>query len=285
MLTIKIWDVQHGSAAYVKTPNNKHIVIDLGSGTSEDNKFSPLLHLKNNYNITTVDKVIITHPHTDHIDDIENFDKLSPEVLHRPKHLKEEEIRSSNQAKDSAKTDKYLEINKRYSLPVTSDIDVTLPANSGGVTFHHFTPTKCDTSNINNHSIVTIIEYLGLKVLIPGDNQTESWKELLERTDFVAAIKGTDIFIASHHGRDNGYCKELFEHFTPKLVIISDGPETTTNASSKYSDLATGWLVHKRSGAKSEDRYCLTTRKDGCVEIKIGNNQSSNKNYIEVTID
>lgn len=33
MLEIIIWDVQHGSAAYVHTPGNKHIVIDLGTGS------------------------------------------------------------------------------------------------------------------------------------------------------------------------------------------------------------------------------------------------------------
>lgn len=284
LLTIIIWDVQHGSAAYLKTPNNKHIVIDLGSGTSKNKKFSPLLYLKESYNISTLDKVIITHPHTDHIDDIGNFDELDPKALQRPKHLKEEDIRSANQEKDSAKTDKYLEINKRYNTTITGDEDINLPENSGGVTFYNFISTKCDTSNINNHSIVTIAEYLGLKVLIPGDNQTESWKELLENNDFVAAIKGIDIFIASHHGRDNGYYKELFDHFTPKLVIISDGPETTTNASSKYSNLASGWQVYKRSGAEPEKRYCVTTRKDGCIEIKIGKNQDSGK-FIQVTVD
>ncbi len=27
-----VWDVQHGNAIYINTPNNKHIVINLGVG-------------------------------------------------------------------------------------------------------------------------------------------------------------------------------------------------------------------------------------------------------------
>lgn len=42
------WDVQHGHATYIKTPNNKHIVIDLGIGdySGNDSTFSPLKQLK-----------------------------------------------------------------------------------------------------------------------------------------------------------------------------------------------------------------------------------------------
>jgi hypothetical protein len=50
MLEFVFWDVQHGHACYIKTPNNRHMVVDLGIGSySENRSFSPLLHLKNKY--------------------------------------------------------------------------------------------------------------------------------------------------------------------------------------------------------------------------------------------
>jgi competence protein ComEC len=283
MLKIIIWDVQHGSSSYIKTPSGKHIVIDLGTGSNKQTQFSPLLYLKRNYNVSKLDKVVITHPHTDHIDDIFNFDELSPEILHRPKHLKAEDIRGANQERDRNKVDKYLEISEKYSSPVLTEGDPDVAENNGGVNLYSFCPTGCDTSNINNHSIVTVIEYLGLKVLIPGDNQTESWEELLKRTDFVQAITGVNILVASHHGRENGYCNALFDHFTPELVIISDGKATTTNISSKYYEKAKGWIVNKRGGGQSEKRYCLTTRSDGCIDISIW--QELGQLYMQVNID
>jgi beta-lactamase superfamily II metal-dependent hydrolase len=88
MLKVVVWDVQHGHATYIRTPNGKHIVIDLGIGSYERSSadFSPLLHLKKEWRVNQLDSVIITHPHRDHIDDIFNFDKLTPKTLSRPKH-------------------------------------------------------------------------------------------------------------------------------------------------------------------------------------------------------
>ena len=72
---VVFWDVQHGHATYIKSPNDRHIVVDLGIGDySEKNScFSPLQHIRYEYGVTQLNYVIITHPHLDHIDDILNF--------------------------------------------------------------------------------------------------------------------------------------------------------------------------------------------------------------------
>lgn len=287
MMNLVIWDVQHGSAAYLKTPNGKHIVIDLGTGdfTKDNPGFSPLLHLKNKYGINQIDQVTITHPHTDHIDDIFNFDSLSPLVLSRPNHLSEEDIRKANRSSDGYKVEKYFEINNRYCDPLGEREDPKKAVNNGGVNIQSFIPNTCGVSNINNHSIVTIIEYLNVKIMIPGDNEAASWKELLSIPSFANGIKGTNILIASHHGRESGYYLELFQHFNPELVIISDGPFCDTSATGRYSGLAKGWTVYKRSEDEKigYERKCLTTRKDGTVVIKVGKDKE--KTFMNVTTE
>ncbi len=284
MMKLVIWDVQHGSAAYLKTPSDKHIVVDLGAGnySESDEAFSPLLYLRDNYGIKQLDQVIITHPHTDHIDDIMNFDALSPRVLSRPNHLTEETVRNANPGKDKQKLDKYFEIDKRYSYPVSSNEDPKRPENNGGVQIQIFISSECGTSEINNHSIVSVIQYQGVKILLPGDNESGSWKMLLEKPEFVRAIANTNIFIASHHGRESGYCAELFRHFKPQLTIISDGPVQGTSVTEKYSQHTTGVPVYSRSGGTRtrRDRKCLTTRKDGTIIITVDDG-----GYIEATIE
>lgn len=284
MLKIVIWDVQHGSAAYIKTPNGKHIAIDLGTGSYDKNNatFSPLLHLKEKYGIRSLDLVIITHPHTDHLGDIFNFDKLSPQILCRPNHLTEDDIRKSNPDTEIEILDKYLEINRRYNVPVSKHSDPCLAENNGGVSIYNFAPKNCSKSNINNHSIVTVIRYLDLKIVIPGDNESASWNELLENENFIDTIKGTSIFVASHHGRESGYHSRLFNHFKPYLNIISDDKFTETSVTDKYSKQAEGWNVHSRNKNKSEKRYCLTTRKDGAIMIKIW--KKNGNTYLNVTV-
>lgn len=68
-----------------------------------------------------------------------------------------------------------------------------------------FQPNTCSRSNLNNHSLVAVVSYAGSKIIIPGDNEAASWNELLEYPAFVQAIRGTDILLAAHHGREAGY--------------------------------------------------------------------------------
>jgi competence protein ComEC len=281
-LELVFWDVQHGSATYVKTPNGKHLVQDLGTGSyeSSDKEFSPLLHLKNKYQVAQLDHVTITHPHKDHIYDIVNFDALSPRVLLRPKHLPKEEILKNVKQEDMYLFNKYFEIDNKYSSPVSAEEDPIFPANNGGVKIQYFVPSACSTSNINNHSIVTVLSYATSKVVLSGDNEPPSWKELLEKEEFREAVKNADILLAPHHGRESGFCPELFEYFKPWLTIISDGQFCDTSATDRYSKISRGWTVHHKDG-QEEKRYCVTTRSDGVITVKLGYN-SDQKPFIYV---
>jgi len=284
MLRLRIWDVQHGSATHIRTPNNLDIVQDLGTGTHKGGviDFSPLRYLKDKLNVAYIDEVIITHPHRDHLDDIFNFDYLSPRILNRPRHLSDSEVISANRSQDRSIIDKYLEIDKRYSGPVVNN--PLLAENNGGVDFKIFMPTECDHSNINNHSMVTVITYAKSRVMLPGDNEPSSWQELLKRSSFRDAIEGIDILLASHHGRDSGYYNGLFSYFTPKLVVISDGRHCDTSATDRYDRIASGWTVHRRNGSDIT-RKCVTTRNDGDVVIEIGTNTTTGRPFLSVTVD
>ena len=284
-LEIIFWDVQHGSATYIKTPNRTRLVKDLGTGSyGRDEEFSPLLYLKYNYKIEHLDCVIISHPHKDHIDDIMNFDKLSPRVLVRPKHLTKEEVMENVREEDEELFEKYFNINQRYSDPVAPEDDPLSPENNGGVNIQTFTPKSCDRSNINNHSIVTILSYASSKVILAGDNEPCSWKELLERDSFKEAINNADILLAPHHGRESGFYSELFQHFRPRLTVISDGRFCDSSATSRYNEVSRGWTVHHREGGEDEKRYCVTTRNDGVIVAKLGYN-SDEKPFIDIRID
>lgn len=286
MLTIVIWDVQHGNAVHIKTPASKHIVQDLGTGSYKGTgrDFSPLLHLKHKYGIDQLDEVIITHPHADHLDDIVNFDRLSPRLLYRPNHLTKDEIWAGNQNANPDIIKKYLEINDRYNLPLSDEADPNRPSNNGGVNIRFFVSRSCSRSNLNNHSLVTVISYETCKVLIPGDNESPSWNELLKTGDFIEAISGTGILVAPHHGRDAGFCSDIFNYFKPKLTVISDGRFGDTSATSRYDQVTEGWLVHRRNGQNVE-RKCVTTRADGVINIDIYRDQVDRRTVIYVTID
>lgn len=285
-LKIIMWNVQHGSATYIGTPNGRHIAIDMGASAS----FSPFQHLYQN-GIRKLDHVTITHPHLDHIEDILNFDLLNPITFQAPalEHITERVIRGGNKrlSQDAeAKIQKYLEIRRRYRFAVPSVNRIDLPENTGNVSIKTFQSIKCPTENLNNHSVVTTLEYGGVKVLIPGDNEASSWEELLENPDFITAITGTHVLIAAHHGRESGFYSPLFKHFRlhPKITLISDGRFVDTSATSRYDNVTEGWEVSSRSNKPRRQRKCVTTRNDGAIEVDV-EVSSARQSTLKVTIN
>jgi hypothetical protein len=270
MLEFFFWDVQHGHATYVHTPNDRHMVVDLGIGSfSTRHEFSPLQYLRSHFGVNQLDYVVITHPHRDHIDDIYNFDRMNPLILHRPRHLTEQDIRAGNKPGDFEKVDKYVEIDGRYNASVVGTPgDVTVPANWGGVNISFFSPSGCNRGNLNNHSLVVVFEYLGFKVVIPGDNQEESWQELLLQDGFRRACQNAYVLLAPHHGRRAGFCADLLSLVDPNIVVISDGPEGETSCTGDYARYTSGWRAYYPDNTW-DTRYCVTTRCDGMIRVQI----------------
>lgn len=283
------WDVQHGHATYIQAPNGKHIVVDLGIGSWDDknNQFSPLLHLKNNYGVRQLDYVIISHPHLDHIDDILNLDGLYPKVLLNPKHITNAEVLNGVRDQDKPKFEKYCEISDRYNTSVAenSPDNPKNPDNFGGMKILTFHPTTCDKANFNNHSIVTVIEYLKTKIVIPGDNEKASFDELMKSELFREAVKDSEILLAPHHGRESAFHLDFVNLVNPYLTIVSDGSICDTSANSRYHSKSRGWSVYKKSKMQSTTRYCPTTNSDGEIFVEISPSSTTQyKSILSVSI-
>lgn len=278
-LRVLIHDVGHGQAVHIFTPAGETIVIDLGcSGV-----FSPIEWLSASTKM--IDSLIITHPHGDHIDEFLLLKKLGFSVrqLWRPKWLPKATVYEQNQSTYKDKLDAYFEMSDRYSSPIAESERVGNPAVSGGVSIDKFASKSVGTSNINNHSGVVVVKYRDISLVIPGDNEPASWRALLQQPSFAEAMAGAHIFMASHHGRESGYCSDIFES-KPWLCVVSDGRVQDTDARERYSYHATGWTPIRRSGQPTKERSCLTTRSDGFVQVEVGEN-SNGKTYFRVEID
>jgi len=281
-LKIRVWDVKHGNAIYVQTPNNKHLVYDLGRGDYSENSDdrSPLETLYNHYKVRTIDYLMITHPHKDHIDDILLLNKFNLKVLQRPKGLDKATILNGVSDRDRPKFEKYFDLDERYTYPVPSDTDINVPSNFGGVAFQTFQTTSLPESNLNNRSILSVLSYEGLKVIIPGDNEYASLDLLMQRSDFKDAVKNCDILIAPHHGRESAYHSDFVSLANPRLTIISDGSLCDTSANPKYTQKSRGWKVWYKGIQR--DRYLLTTNTDGEIYIDIWSDQQQRNLYVEI---
>jgi competence protein ComEC len=266
-LRVLIHDVGHGQAIHAFTPAGQTVVIDLGCSSA----FSPLEWLSGT--TKTIDSLKITHPHGDHIDEFLLLKQMGFKVrqLWRPSWLPKEEVYKQNQSSYTDKLDAYFEMSDRYTGTISDGELVGDPAVSGGVSITQFNSKTCGISNINNHSGVFVFEYLGVSIIIPGDNEPASWGELMKQPKFISAMNSANVFMASHHGRVSGYCTEIFEQ-KPNLCVVSDGRVQDTDARGRYSYHAKGWNVKKRNNLQSEERYCITTRRDGFIDIEVGKN-------------
>lgn len=282
-MNLHIWDVQHGSAAYLRTPKGKHVVIDLGIGNTSqgDAIFSPLTYLRS-LGVSRLDAVVVTHPHRDHLDDVFRFDEMSPRVFVRPRHLSEQDIRAGNKPGDRAVLDRYFEIDRSYTDIVQAAENPNSAANSG-MEIAFFSPMTTATSNLNNHSIVVFMRSAGSVVCLPGDNEAASWRELLANSNFCDWLRQTDILVAAHHGREAGYCDDIFQYCSPRLVVVSDGSGCDTSAVDKYSRQAQGWVVTSRSTGERTERNVVTTRSDGSIYVHAGTNGA--QRFLAVSVE
>ena len=273
-LDMLVFNVQSANAIWVSTPNNKNIMYDIGVGhTPTGQEFSPLKYLYQK-GIRHLDALVLTHPHGDHVDGIDDLRGFTIGMLTRSRQITREEILAGNSDRASDWVEKYLSLDREYTTPVDNTQSVYNPQNNGGVKISTFGQQETAVCNLNNRSIVSVLEYLGMKILVPGDAEPAAFRQLLQDPSFVEAIKGVNVMIVPHHGRESGYCSDVFDHFQPQVCIVSDGEVQETDATPKYSQRATGVRVLNAStGLIERDRKCLTTRNDGAMLISFYANE------------
>ena len=133
----------------------------------------------------------------------------------------------------------------------------------GGMTVQRFCHPTSKFSDLNSLSLVTFAQFGGISIVFPGDLTKQAWKEFLKDSLFLSCLMKTNIFVASHHGREDGYCPEIFDYFTPSVIIISDKSVQYGTQIVDYSSHTAGITWNQTT-----TRYVLTTRKDGWFSIE-----------------
>lgn len=261
---MKIWNVDLGLAVHIKAPNGKYVVIDLGS----TEKISPLKDLYGK----DVGYMIITHPHLDHFSDIENVGYIHPPVLSHCRDYSYAELIKDARMCDQDKITRYCNFVNSYTMPVPAQLDPRTPTPFNGLTIDVYSASGCDKSNRNNYSSIVVLKLGRVKIVVCGDNERESFDKLMNQTDFREAVRDAWVLVASHHGRESGYHEEFVKLVSPYITIISDKKGVDTSASQKYSSMSKGYEVIDTLSGTNEKRLCLTTRKDGNIEVKFGEN-------------
>ena len=308
-VSIYIWNVAHGNAIYIQTPTGKKIVIDLGAQSlnkttkSGYSDFDSINHVCKNYT-KVIDHLIITHPHKDHIECIEKLQhllsngELTVKSVHYPSdltdklikdYLKSRNIKDGEGPKYRINYYRAMAFNKKVrnvkelsqinskGRPESREGREGRVINIGEVKLTIYYPYRHQSKNLNEYSLVTILEYGNFKMVLPGDNERRSQEELLSSTSFKKKGRNATILFASHHGRDSGYHKDFVEHVNPNTVVVSDANEKET-VDEEYKKS----MKRKPLNVNGKPQKVVCTSKMGRVRITV--TKSSRKATIS-TID
>lgn len=243
-LEIRLWDVGHGLSIWIKTPNGQNHWID--TGKNADPEFDPASYVKEVYGIDTIHYLIISHPDTDHYNGIcEFFDSFKVNVICRNKQYINNEINNIFNT-DNVPDKKFLDIHKRYHIPIAPEASPLNANLNGGVNIKTFHAPYQEKMSVNDSSIVTFYKYGQCVFIAPGDIADKGWEALYTKyqQEIDEIIKNAEhrILVAPHHGRETGYTQEMIDVVRPTLVLISD-KASQLKTDPKFRTVASGELV------------------------------------------
>lgn len=251
---IRMLDVGQGDAILVQT-SEQTVLIDTGDVDERDKLKAELLKA----DVKKIDKVILTHPHADHIGGMDVV-------------LKDYEVGAvyDNGMPSTSK----LYIGYMRQLKAKKIKHEMLKAGDkldfgSGVAFEVFYPTealqkrgqqKGYKHDPNNESVVGRLVYGKFSMLFTGDAEKPVEEEMLQAND---AVKST-ILKAPHHGSSTSATPAYLKAVWPEAVLISCG------VNNDYGHPHTDVLARCRGESTFVDRKTGKTKKTALVKNEKG---------------
>ena len=255
-MRFEILNVEHGFCAYAIGSYGGVLLFDCGHGSvNRPSTYLPTC------GITNIRRFFVTNYDEDHISDLLDVRRnLHIEVLTRNASMTSRDIRSLKTPPISPAMNELLGMIDSFTGDVSPQ--QLEPAGLKVWLFNNAYPTFTDSNNL---SLLTFLDVGHISFVLGGDLERAGWRALLQNPHVRDLLKRVDVFVASHHGRESGYCSEVFDYCRPRLIVMSDGPikHDTQLMASTYAQHALGQSFSTPSGL--ETRKVVTTRKDGNI--------------------
>ncbi|MBI5869370.1 MAG: DNA internalization-related competence protein ComEC/Rec2 [Actinobacteria bacterium] len=200
--TVSFLDIGQGDATLIQVPGGATVLIDGGPGSEVIDRLKA-------GGVTSLDAVILTHPHADHLGGLDEVLDEYPVAA----------VFDSGFPSSSPQYRDFLKLVKEKSIPYASLRrgqtlrfgDLTLECLSPGDT-----PSPDDT---NANSVVLVAAYHGLDILCPGDGEEETLASL--------ELQPVEVFKIGHHGSKDPALERTLDKLKPDATIISVGQGNT----------------------------------------------------------
>lgn len=208
-INVHFIDVGQGDAILVQV-NSKNLLIDSGP---RDEKEKLIKYLNSVY-IPQFDYIIATHPHEDHIGNmdyiISNYKVLN---FYTPK-VTTNTVSFENMVESLTRKNLKLKILKANTTTINLGDNTLVEV---------FSPNLDTYDNLNNYSPIIKITYGNASFLFTGDAETEIEEEVISKYSNLKS----DVLKVGHHGSSTSSSLEFLKAVNPKISIISVGKNNT----------------------------------------------------------
>lgn len=208
-LEVYFFDVGQGDSELIRLPGGENILIDAGTSSTEDELVGELRSL----GAETLDLVVATHPHADHIGGMAAvIDAFDVRQVVMP--------RVSESDTPTTKTyENLLQSIADKGLTITPAEPGDELLSSGGAVLTVLAPNGKDYGDLNNYSVVLRLTYGEDSFLFTGDAEEESEEEMLSLDWPLTAT----VLKCGHHGSETSTSPAFLDAVSPQYAVISCG--------------------------------------------------------------
>ena len=205
LLTVRYLDVGQGDSMLIQTPSGKNMLIDAGPTDAGSTVTSDLKGL----GINTLDIVLATHPHEDHIGGMSS-------VLNN---FNVKQFIDSGYPHTTKTYETMLNTIDQKNIPfktVKAGDTINLDP---GLTISVLNPTSKFSDDINQNSVVLKMTYGGVSFLFMGDANADAESKIANSGTNLQA----DILKVGHHGSATSTSSAFLTKVHPKISVIEVG--------------------------------------------------------------
>lgn len=212
VLRIVVLDVGQGDTIFLEFPDGKVMLIDAGPKTiswnAGERMIVPFLKKRG---VRSIDVVLITHPHTDHLGGLEAILDVYPAGR----------VAEFAQPDESDVYERFRTIVESKRIPVQRvQAGDTLGGFRGTRLYVLYPRHGLDTRNPNDVSVVLKLVYGRTSFLFTGDVEKAGEREMQEN---FATFLDADVLKVGHHGSGTSSSLPFLREVTPQMAIISVG--------------------------------------------------------------